>query len=372
MASFSFIPGRTLGQHFFEQAVRPIIERNFPRLAYSAALLGYGSDVLGFDTDRSMDHGWGPRCVLFLAEDDLERHAQHISATLSQQLPTAVDGIPTNFGPTGEPGIERLQAIDAGPVNHHVNITTVDRFVKDQLGCASYPTLSNVDWLLASDERLLELTAGAVFHDGLGELRRMRETLAYYPDAIWRYMLAAQWQRVSQKEAFVGRAGESGDELGSSMVAGMLVRDLMRLAFLMERTYAPYEKWFGSAFATLDAAADLGPLLREALASRSWREREAHLGAAYEYLAIAHNALGITEPISPELRSYHQRPYRVLHAERFVEAIQATITDDGIQALPPGIGSIDQFVDSTDLLTHRERRARLAGVYTLQLQHDIL
>ncbi|HEV2107754.1 MAG TPA: DUF4037 domain-containing protein, partial [Thermomicrobiales bacterium] len=182
-------------------------------------------------------------------------------------------------------------------------------------------------------------------------------------DAIWRYMLAAQWQRVSQKEAFVGRAGESGDELGSSMVAGMLVRDLMRLAFLMERTYAPYEKWFGSAFAKLDAAADVGPSLTEALASRSWREREAQLGAAYEYLAIAHNALAITGPISPELRPYHQRPYHVLHAERFAEAIQVTITDEDIHAFPPRIGSIDQFVDSTDILTHPERRSRLAAIY---------
>ncbi|HEV2122373.1 MAG TPA: DUF4037 domain-containing protein, partial [Chloroflexota bacterium] len=186
-------------------------------------------------------------------------------------------------------------------------------------------------------------------------------------DAIWRYMLAAQWQRVSQKEAFVGRAGESGDELGSSMVAGMLVRDLMRLAFLIERTYAPYEKWFGSAFAKLNAAAELGLSLTGALAARSWQERQAHLGHAYQHLARLHNELAITEPLSPELRPYHQRPYRVLHAERFAEAIQATITDENIRALPPHIGSIDQFVDSTDLLTHRERRSRLAAVYA---RHD--
>ncbi len=363
MTPSTFVPGLTLGQHLFEQAVRPIIEREFPRLPYTAALLGYGSDVLGFDTARSMDHGWGPRCVLFVAEEDLARHAEHISAVLSQQLPIAIDGIPTNFGPTGEVGIVRLKAIDIGLVNHQVSVTTVPRFVEDRLGCATYPTLGNIDWLLASDERLLELTAGAVFHDGLGELQAMRDRLAYYPGAIWRYMLAAQWQRISQKEAFVGRTGEIGDELGSSMVAGMLVRDLMRLAFLVERTYAPYEKWFGSAFMTLKGAAGLGPSLTEALASRTWREREAHLGAAYGYLAGLHNGLGITEPVSPELRPYHQRPYRVLHAERFAEAIQATIMDEDTRALPPHIGSIDQFVDSTDLLTHRERRSRLAAVY---------
>lgn len=359
-----FLSGLTLSQRFFEQAIRPILDQAFPGLIYSAGLIGHGSDVLGFDTVRSMDHEWGPRCLLVVREEDLQRHAAEINATLRRQLSVAIDGIPTNFGPTDEAGIARLQAIQAGPVDHRVRITTVARFVQDRLGWGNAANPAVVDWLLASDERLLELTAGAVFHDGLAALGPLRARLSYYPDQIWRYILAAQWQRISQKEAFVGRTGEVGDEIGSAMVAGMLVRDLMRLAFLMERTYAPYEKWFGSAFTRLTLAADLEPSLTASLASRTWREREAHLGKAYECLARAHNALGISEPVSPELRPYHQRPYRVLHAERFVETIQATITDPAVRALPPSIGSIDQFSDSTDVLTHPERRARLAAVYS--------
>lgn len=363
MDALPFTPGLTLSKRLFEHAVRPILERSFPRLTYSAALIGHGSDVLGFDSGRSMDHEWGPRCLLFVNEHDFQRHVEIIEEALRQHLPVAIDGIPTNFAPTGEAGIARLQAVQSGQVDHRVRISTVARFIEDRLGWTSLTNPDVIDWLLASDERLLELTAGAVFHDGLDGLRPMRASLAYYPDQIWLYILAAQWQRLSQKEAFVGRTGEVGDELGSAMVAGLLVRDLMRLAFLMERTYAPYEKWFGSAFANLNAAPGLAPALAAALASRNWREREAHLGTAYEYLARAHNALGITEQISPELRSYHQRPYRVLHAERFAAAIQALISDPDVLALPPSIGSIDQFSDSTDLLTHRERRGRLAGVY---------
>lgn len=365
-----FVPGLTLGRHLFDQAIRPILAQSFPRLTYSAALLGHGSDVLGFDTVRSMDHEWGPRCLLFLDEEDFQRHAREIVDTLGRELPVAIDEIPTNFGPTDEAGIGRLRAVNIGPVDHRVRVTTLDRFVADRLGWNSWRNPTNVDWLLASDERLLELTAGAIYHDGLGELQLMRQTFAYYPDQLWRYILAAQWQRISQKEAFVGRTGEVGDELGSAMVAGMLVRDLMRLAFLLERTYAPYEKWFGSGFAGLSIAPDLKPSLGAALASRTWSERQDHLGAVYQFLARAHNALGITEPLSPELRSYHRRPYRVLHAERFAEAIWATIRDPAVLALPPYIGSIDQFVDSTDLLTHDERRDRLKSVYTLGLESD--
>ena len=103
-------------------------------------------------------------------------------------------------------------------------------------GLPGYRNLAPVDWLTTTDQALLELTKGAIFHDGLDELRPMQATFAYYPDQIWRYRLAAQWARIGEMVAFVGRTAEVGDEIGSRLTATLLVRDLMRLAFLMERT----------------------------------------------------------------------------------------------------------------------------------------
>ncbi len=59
----------------------------------------------------------------------------------------------------------------------------------------------------------------------------------------------------------MGRTAEKGDELGSQLVAARIVRDLVRLCFLLERRYPPYMKWLGSAFARLESAADIGPAL---------------------------------------------------------------------------------------------------------------
>ena len=65
-----FIPGIKLNQLFYNEAVEPILASAFPGLRYSAALIGYGSDVLGFDSARSTDHEWGLRLVIFLAENE--------------------------------------------------------------------------------------------------------------------------------------------------------------------------------------------------------------------------------------------------------------------------------------------------------------
>lgn len=54
-----FVPGIELGRRFYREAVEPILQRTFPDLRYSAGLIGTGSEVLGFDTERSSDHHWG-------------------------------------------------------------------------------------------------------------------------------------------------------------------------------------------------------------------------------------------------------------------------------------------------------------------------
>ncbi len=360
----AFVPGLELARAFYREAVAPILGREFPRLVYSAALLGPGSEVLGFDTERSTDHEWGPRLQLFLDARDHPEVASAISETFRQALPREDRGYPTNFGPTEELGTRVLRPTEAGPIEHKVEVTTLAAFLEAQLGVSGWHDLDPVDWLLFSQQSLLEVTAGGVFHDGLGDLEPARAALSWYPPDVWLLLLAAQWTRIGQLEPFVGRCGDVGDDVGSALVAATLARDVMGLGFLLERRYAPYPKWFGSAFARLDCADRLVPLLDGALAAREWTERENQLGRAYEIVAAMHNALGITEPMPERVSPFHGRPFRVIHGERFAEALRAAIADEGVRRLPEGVGAVDQWVDSTDVLSGTGRRRRLRGLYS--------
>lgn len=194
----------------------------------------------------------------------------------------------------------------------------------------------------------------------------MRAQLAWYPHDVWLYLLAAQWQRVSQQEPFVGRAGEVGDELGSRLVAKTLVRDLMRLCFLMERRYAPYTKWFGTAFSRLDAAPVLTPSLQGVLRAGTWQERERYLCAAFAAVAHRHNALGVTAPLAEYVSFFHNRPFRVIHGERFASALSDAITDPAVQDLVHRvglIGAIDQITDNVDILSDPAQYVRFRALY---------
>lgn len=362
----TFILGVRLCGLFYEEAVRPILETAFPLLTYSAALIGYGSDVLGYDTVRSTDHEWGPRLLLFVDDQAYAEVATTIQEELSQQLPRVFLGYSTHFGEPDAEGVQLREMHDAGPVAHKVEVHTPRQFCLDRLGVDPRDGLRVQDWLILPQQKLLEFTAGRVYYDGLGELGEIRTQLAFYPREVWLYLLAAQWQRISQQEPFVGRTAEVGDDLGSRLVAESLVRDLMRLCFLMARRYAPYPKWFGTAFSRLDAAPLLAPSLQGVLRADTWQERERHLCTAYEAVAHMHNALGITAPLAEHVSFFHNRPFRVIHGERFSTAIVDVIADAEVRDLVQRIGmigSIDQITDNVDVLTNPAQYVKLRALY---------
>jgi hypothetical protein len=157
----------------------------------------------------------------------------------------------------------------------------------------------------------------------------------------------------------VSRTGDVGDDLGSHVIGLSLVRDVMRLALLQARHYAPYPKWLGTAFARVPDVAELVPWLNRARFAVTWQEREAGIVGAVRALTARHNALGLTTPVDPTPRPFHQRPFTVMDAERFADALTTSIQDPAVQALPKHLGGIDQYLDSTDALVNAELRQAL-------------
>ena len=359
-----FIPGLDLTERFFQEVVQPILAHHFPGLPYAAARIGSGSEVLGFDTEMSTDHDWGPRFHLFLTEEDDARWQTAVTDTLCRHLPPTFLGYSTHYAAPNEEGTHLLQPHEGGLVNHRVEVVTVRQFCRDYLSYDPAEPLIVTDWLTIPQQLLLGMTAGRVFIDEVGELTAVRQQLTYYPHDIWLYLMAMQWGRIGQEQPFVGRTGIVGDEIGSQLLAGRLVHDVMQLAFFQARRYAPYPKWFGSGFAQLPQAPILTPHLTAALAATNWHDREAALTAAFQQLAIHHNELGTTEPVPTELGWFHERPFRILNEAPIMTALFNAITDPALKTIAYNIGSIDQFSHSTDLRSNPILRHALKALYT--------
>ncbi|MGH2899576.1 MAG: DUF4037 domain-containing protein, partial [Solirubrobacteraceae bacterium] len=240
------LTGLELARLFFEEAVAPVVASALPGRPYTAGLIGPCSDVLGLDDAISRDHGWGPRCTVLLDADGYGDARATLDTALRAGLPCRFRGHTTSFeGPHCRP-----VAVDRPPVQHWIDIATPAAFLERNLGVTDASRLAPVDWLTLHEHRLLTVVAGALFHDDLG-FAATRQLLAFYPDDVRRHVIAAEWQKIAQEQAFPGRAGARGDEVGAAITTARLVESLARLCFYVERVYPPYSKWFGSALRRL-------------------------------------------------------------------------------------------------------------------------
>jgi hypothetical protein len=97
--------GLELAAVFYAEVIRHLV-----RVPHAAALLGEGSEVLGYDDARSEDHAWGPRLIIFVDHDDVGLVRRAVDA-----------GLPETF--CGHQ--VRFYASQDRTVRHHVEVVTV-------------------------------------------------------------------------------------------------------------------------------------------------------------------------------------------------------------------------------------------------------
>ena len=156
----AFVPGLQLSGQFYGERVAPVLSAAFPGLRYSAALLGRGSEVLGFDDEMSMDHDWNPRVQLFVGSGDLVERGEAIEDCLRRDVPGEFRGRPVS-----------------------VSVFSVGGYFEEQLAIDVRGDIEARDWLTLPEHRLRMLTAGKVFHDEVGLVAaRLHELQRQLPD----------------------------------------------------------------------------------------------------------------------------------------------------------------------------------------------
>lgn len=253
--------GLAISQDFIRSILLPLLQEelldDYHRIAVAVA--GTGSDVLGLDDKISRDHHWGPRANVMYPRQD--------SARIQPKIQDALRKVPDQFGQF------RVQ------VNIH-NLTGVccceiEDFFSRFLGTEHLPS-TDLDWLGMCEVDLFHVTSGTIVYDGLGELTRRCQALAYYPENVWKKRLADWCMYVTGREApyNLHRVSKRQDELTCTIYFGLCIKRLMELCFTLNRQYAPYTKWLNRLFRKLPNYADpLAASIDQAIAESAWDKR---------------------------------------------------------------------------------------------------
>ncbi|MCL2771998.1 MAG: DUF4037 domain-containing protein [Oscillospiraceae bacterium] len=328
-----FINGLDLCESFFSEYMLPFIQQHYPDLKFSAGLITAGSQILGYDDIVSTDHGWSASPILFLNDNELNIRDE-LAAMFEKNLPSEYKGYRSS-----------------------VWITSINEVIEMYIG--KMPQ-TDIEWLAVSEHRLLGLTAGKIFLDML-DIEETRKKLSFYPHDVKMYLIASQWSIIAEEQAFMKRTSDVGDEIGSRIICARIAERLMRLCFLYKNKYAPYSKWFGTAFNRLSLD-NIHNEITAALFANTITERERCIVNAQVLVAELHNACNITEPFEIKVQDYYDRDIKVIFTDNFAGIVKEKITNPELKNCPL-IGSMSQIGNLNHLWDNPQRRGKIQQLY---------
>ena len=367
--------GLELSELFYLEVVKKLIEHYFPSLRhnYAAGLIGYGSDVLGNDDVLSKDHEWGPRCHIWLTNEDYNFFASEIDKMLQDQLPMSYLGHKTRFVFNEEFGA--LVTTDEKENSfHHVAVTTVERHLELQFGLSkkiSNPNkynLTDIEWLCIPEQKLLELTRGKIFEDPIGEITEVRKDFLYYNEEVWKYKMLYCWREI-HNYALIPLCYKRGQVISGKIVLSRVVENIIRLVYLYNRKYYPgYMKWFSYEFYKLPVLAnEVGVKLEECLTTEDVVKIVSIIEDIAMKLLMEHNRLEVT-PYVEFGNNVSGRGLVNISVWNVCRMLQENITSE-LKHLNIG-GSCDQWITNSDILVWSEQFMKVKDLYLNSKTHN--
>ena len=224
--------GLELSQAYFETFGLPMLEREFPELmgSVAAGLFGSGSECFGYDDGISRDHDFDPGFILLLPGEDVVDRSQAFALERSYaKLPGEFEGVARpKMAPVG--GARR-------------GVVRMADFFMEKTG-SSDGALTVEQWLSVPSFALAEAVNGTVFYDGSGELTRVRENLAHYPEDVRRKKLAGHLLLAAQAGQYnYPRCLRHGEAGAAQLAVIAFVQSAMEAVFLLNDAYQPFYKW---------------------------------------------------------------------------------------------------------------------------------
>lgn len=268
-------------KEFYERYGAVMIHREFAEYEQRIAvgLVGEGSDCFGFDDDISKDHDYGLGFCMWLTEADyakigitlnqayerlVREHAEEFFAQENEDSAGKTADLPGYGAPSFNKFMDgRRGVFTIGNFYEKILGIRLDEDTETSGGINS--VFSEQIWLQIAEDKLATAVNGMVFRDDAGIFTQIRSALLmYYPENIWLLRLAQKLHDFAQyAQSNYARMMAREDYVTAGLCVAEGMKSAMELAYLLNRTYAPYYKWMRRGMRELCTLKPLGAMLDE-------------------------------------------------------------------------------------------------------------
>lgn len=189
------------------------------------ALVGVGSECLGFDDEISEDHDFSSRCQLFLDDSDYKTYKSDLETSLKIFC-------------------KDLESLTSNLKDINVEIMPIPNFYKYYTLFENGPKTES-EYRKVPMDLLCVATNGKVFLDNLGKFFEIRNRLLnFYPEDIRLKKIAFQLNKMAQSGQYnYNRMIKRGDTVAANIAQGEFVKHYLEFVHLLNKKYMPFYKW---------------------------------------------------------------------------------------------------------------------------------
>ncbi|MBR5361217.1 MAG: DUF4125 family protein [Lachnospiraceae bacterium] len=269
-ADGGYVKGLDISVAFYEEHGAPMIHEKFPEYESRIAvgLFGEGSDCMGFDDEVSRDHDWGPGFMMLMRRDVYDEIGDRLKAEYNA-LPNEYRGYKRNATAEGEGRVGVICIEDL--LCRYLPELFGNNNRNDMAAALSWVTdkemtdaISRDRLKLVPETVLAQFVNGEIWRDDIGVITTIRNKVSeYYDDDTWTRRLAISLIHTAQAGQYnLSRTLNRGDRLTALMYLSEYMKNVLHTLFLINRTYAPYDKWLAAGAGRLDIHPEITDIMR--------------------------------------------------------------------------------------------------------------
>ncbi|MCR4616640.1 MAG: DUF4125 family protein [Lachnospiraceae bacterium] len=264
------VKGLDICRSYYERFGAPVIHEQFPEYESQIAvgLFGEGSDCFGYDDIVSRDHDWGPGFMLLVRKNIFDKIGDDLKKAYDD-LPNEYMGYGRMTTPEGEGrvGVICIEELLCRYLAEIFGLSDKDDMAS-ALGVATDKELAGVivkERLVYVPETVLaQFVNGEIWRDDTGVITKIREKIGeYYSDDVWRHKLGVSLILTGQCGQYnLIRELKRGDRATSLTYLSDHIKNLLHTLFIINRKYAPYDKWLIRAAGELKIHPEISDIMR--------------------------------------------------------------------------------------------------------------
>ena len=240
------------------------------------ALVGVGSECLGFDDEISEDHDFSSRCQLFLDDSDYKTYKSDLESSLKIFC-------------------KNLESLTSNLKDVNIEIMPISNFYKYYTLFENGPKTES-EYRKVPMDLLCVATNGKVFLDNLGKFSEIRNRLLnFYPEDIRLKKIAFQLNKMAQSGQYnYSRMIKRGDTVAANIAQGEFVKHYLEFVHLLNKKYMPFYKWSYRSACSLEILGNFTQRNLKKLSEASIYEKESLIEEICLTVVNTLNELGLS------------------------------------------------------------------------------